>query len=124
LLANLTFVVKIALFDPNYPFHPICHGGRHVGLVVLNEPMSLGFKQRMQVSLANSRQLDDRVLYISYWTWRHDKEALWNVTRSAAEYVYEQENRIKRMSQAERERLQTARCKFIRKHALRKPNAR
>ena len=120
MLGNLAFIAKIAVFDANYPFRPICHGGRHVGLVVLKEPINLEFKQRMQVSLANSRQLDDRVLYISYWAWRNEQEALWNITRSAAEYLYEKESGIKRMSQAERERLQTARCKFIRKFALRK----
>ena len=120
LVVNLTLAIKIAVFDSNYPFRPLCFGEPHLGIIALDKPMNRRFRDRMQLSLANSRQSDDWILYISYWEWRYKKEDLWNVSRSAAEYVYEQQKGIKRMSNETREKLQTARCKFIRKWALRK----
>ncbi|MHA1572292.1 MAG: hypothetical protein ACTSWM_10750 [Alphaproteobacteria bacterium] len=123
LLTNLAVAVKISVFDSNYPFRPICHGGRHVGMVALNEPMNDRFKDRMQLALWNSRRSDDRILRISYWEWLNEKEILWNTSRSIAEYVFERQKGIKRMTQETREKLQTARCKFIRKYALEEPKA-
>ncbi len=120
-LINLALATKILVFDSNYPFRPICHGGRHVGMVVLNEPMNDRFKDRMQWAIWNSRVSRDDILYISYWEWWNEKEILWNTSRSVAEYIYERQKGIKRMSNQERQKLQTARCKFIRKYALEKP---
>jgi len=82
------------------------------------------FQEEMHYNIANSRLSSERILYISLWEWRNRQVEFWNFSRATAEYLYEKEKGIKRMSQAERERLQTARCKFVRKYALRKPNAR
>ena len=91
---------------------------------MLTEPMNKQFRNRMHYNLSNSRLSFDGVLYISYWEWSNEHEDLWNITRAVAEYVYEREKGIKRMTQDQRERLQTWRCKFIRKYALKKPNSR
>ena len=120
-LLNLGLVTKIALFDAYVPFRPICFAGNHVGNVVLTEPMNDRFKAEMQQSLANLRMAVGGKLYISYWVWSNEQDELWNITRAVAEYVYEQEKGIKRMTREQRERLQTWRCKFIRKYALKKP---
>jgi len=123
LIVNLTLAVKILVFDANYPFRPICHGGRHVGLVVLKEPMNKRFRDRMQLALWNSRLSRRRILYVSYWEWTNERTELWNATAAIAEYVYEQQKGIKPLTNQESEKLQTARCKFIRKYALRKPKS-
>ena len=82
LLVNLAGTVRIFVFDSNYPFRPICHGGRHIGLVVLNEPMNKRFKEEMHYNLANSRLSRDRILYISFWEWWNEIEDLWNASRA------------------------------------------
>ena len=122
-LLNLGLITKIAVFDAYYPFHPICFAGKHDGYLVLTEPMNNRFKGEMQQSLANLRMAAGRKLYISYWMWTNQHEDIWNITRAVAEYLYEREKGIKRMTQDQRERLQTWRCKFIRKYALKKPKA-
>ncbi len=121
ILFNLGLVTKITVFDAYVPFRPICHRGRHGGLTVLSEPLSDRFKKEMHYNWSNLRLSFNGVLYISYWEWSNEQEDLWNVTRSVAEYVYEHQKGIKRMTQETREKLQTARCKFIRKYALKKP---
>jgi len=123
LIVNLTLAIKIAVFDLNYPFRPLCFGEPHLGIIVLNEPMNDRFKDRMRSSLWNSRLSRDDILYVSYWEWRYEKENIWNVSRASAEFVYEQQKGTKRMSDETREKLQTARCKFIRKWALMKPKS-
>ncbi len=85
--------------------------------------MNKRFKDEMQHSFWNSRISQDDNLYISYWEWRYEKEDIWNTSRTIAEYIYAQNKGIKRMSDETREKLQTARCKFIRKYALRKPQS-
>ena len=121
-LLNLGLVTKIAVFDASYVrFRPICFAGKHDGYLVLTEPMSDRFKGELQQSLANLRMAVGGKLYISYWVWSNEQNDLWNITRAVAEYVYERENGIKRMTQDQRERLETWRCKFIRKYALEKP---
>jgi hypothetical protein len=122
-LINLALAVKIAVFDSNYPFRPLCFGDPHLGIIALHQPMNERFRDRMQLALWNSRLSRDRILYISYWEWWNEKEILWNASRSIAVKLYEQEMGIKRMSDKTREKLQTARCKFIRKYALRKPQS-
>ena len=119
-LLNLGLVTKIAVFDAYVRFRPICFAGKHVGYLVLTEPMTKRFRNRMHYNLSNSRLSFDGILYISYWEWSNAQDDLWNVTRAVAEYVYEREKGIKRMTQDQRERLQTWRCKFIRKYALKK----
>lgn len=121
MLVNLGLITKIALFDAYYPFHPICFAGKHDGYLVLTEPMSEIFRDRMHFSLSNSRLSYDDTLYISYWKWSNQQEDLWNITRAVVEYVYQREKGIKRMTSDQREKLQTWRCKFIRKYALKKP---
>jgi len=123
LIVNLALAVKITVFASNYPFHPLCHGGRHYGLLVLREPMSIRYKKRMHYNIDNLRLSRDGTLFISYWKWRNEKGAIWNISTAIAEDVYEEEKGIKRMTQQEREKLQTARCKFIRKYALKNPKA-
>lgn len=119
-LLNLGLITKIALFDAYVPFRPICFAGNHVGNVVLTEPMNATFRKRMHYNLSNSRLSFDGVLYISYWKWSNQQDDLWNITRAVAEYLYEDQKGIKRMTQDQREKLQTWRCKFIRKYALKK----
>jgi len=123
LLVNLVLAVKIAVFDPNYPFRPLCHGGRHFGLLVLDQPMNRRFKDEMLRSIWNTRILNDKVLYISYWKWTNKKETLWNLSREAAEILYIKKTGVSRITNKKREILQTGRCKFIRKYALKNPKA-
>ncbi len=124
LLINLALAVKIAIFDSNYPFRPLCFGEPHLGIIVLNEPMNEQFKDRMQWAIWNSRVSRDDILYISYWKWWRNKEGLWNTSRSVAEYVYVQQKGGTRMTDEERDKLRTSRCKFIRKYALKKRDSR
>ncbi len=123
-LLNLGLVTKIAVFDAYFPFRPICFARKHDGYLVLTEPMSKRFRNRMHYNLSNSRLSFDGVLYISYWEWSNEQDGLWNVTRQVAEYIYEDQKGIKRITSDQREKLQTWRCKFIRKYALKKPKAK
>ena len=121
LLINLALGIKIVVFDLNYPFRPICNGGRHIGFIVYQKEMGVRFQYRVQTFLPNSRVSNNFTLYISYRDWLLEKKKLWEASRSAAEYVHKRQYKIKRMTDQERKKLQTGRCAFIRKYALRKP---
>ena len=116
LLVNLALAVKIAAFDPNYPFHPICYS-RRTGLVVLTKRMNEKFKQMMHTSLYNARVSRDGVLYLPLWDWWDGEEILWNVTRTVAVRLHEQ--RIgRRMTSKEYDEWKPQHCLFIGRYAL------
>lgn len=121
--ANLSFAIQVLVFDPNRPFYPICFTQAH-GLVVLTEPMSVRFKERILVNPTHSKQLrtDGRV-YISWWNWRREKGWNWNLTRQIAEQIH-RESTGKKISAEDMDKLKTESCDFIRKYALEKPKSR
>ncbi len=121
LAVNIAYAIQIIVFDPNYPFRLICYVNRHIGFLELSGPMRERFKERILVNPSHSKRLGtDGKVYISWWDWRREKDWHWNLTRQIAERIYEEETG-KSMSGKVRDKLQTNRCKFIRKYALEQP---
>lgn len=120
LFVNLAVAVKIIVFDPNYPFRPICFAGRHVGLVALNGPVTREFKVEILEILNHARwNASGENLYISRRSWWNERGVLWNQTRQVAEFIHKKRTG-QPLSQI-RSQFKTNSCKFIRKYALKKP---
>ena len=111
LLVNLALAVKIIVFDPNYPFRPICFK-HNVGLVVLDGKMGEKFRKKMHTNLSNSRLSRHGILYYPYWDWWKEEELLWNITRKISVKIHE-EHIGRRMTAKEYEEQEPARCTFI-----------
>ena len=84
LIANVGLIAKIAVFDPAFPFRPICFS-KPQGLVVLDGVMRERFKQRvLRYSDYAMTLAKDGTIYISRWDWWREKESIWNMSRQVA----------------------------------------
>jgi len=122
LLTNLMLAVKIAVFDPNYPFRPVCFADRHVGLVALSGPVTREFKVEILEILNNAKwNASGENLYVSRRSWWNEHDVLWNQTREVAEYLHKRRTG-QSLSQMRRQ-FETNSCDFIRRYALEKPKS-
>jgi len=120
LIVNLALAIKIAVFDPNHPFRIICYVDRHVGFLELSDPVGDRFRERILANPSHSKRLGrNGTVYISSWDWWFEKDWHWNLTRQIAERIYF-ERTGKRITEENRDKLQTNRCGFIRRYVLEK----
>lgn len=95
-MANAGLIAKIAVFDPTYPFRPICFS-RPQGLAVMNGPMRERFKERVLLNLTYAKMLaKDGTIYVSRWVWWRDKDGIWNLSRQIAERLHRDQPRGKK----------------------------
>jgi hypothetical protein len=103
-------------FRLGHPFYPICYT-RTDGFVVMRSA-SRNFVKQLVGNLPYTRWRKwNNTAITTKWYWQNKQDQIWNATRSLAEYMHFKRTG-ERVTDAERRKLKTESCPFIRKYAM------